>query len=98
MSKRNIIIAACVVLVVALVCVGAFVIYPSVQASNQAKEDQKMADEVMDMIDVATSNVTLDSENQLSEAQQKYFSLPVHQQELVTNYDVLESAFSSLEA
>lgn len=81
-----------------IIVIGVFVIYPQVNKYIQKKENQKVANEVVNLIkNIETDAITIDSEKELEAAKKKYNSLSDEQKKLVDNYDKLEGAYTELD-
>ncbi len=92
-SKKGIIGIIIALVLVALLAVGGFVLYPIIQENYENSLNQKAADEVIDLIDTLRGEeITLDSANKLTIIKLEYDSLNFKQKKLVTNYNILKRA------
>jgi hypothetical protein len=98
-KRGKVIIALLLVLLVAGSLVGYFVAYPKYTQYVQAKENQKEAQKVFNLIDsLKEKEITVDSEEDLDKIKFAYNSLSNEQKKLIGNYKELENAYSEIES
>lgn len=96
--KKTLLVVIAVALVAIIGVLGYFVVYPKVMDYLQDKEDQKVAQKVINLIDsLDEKKITADSEKDLDHIKTEYDALSKKQKKLVDNYDDLKDAYKRLE-